>query len=89
MKVDYSKRKIYKLVDMVNGYFYIGSTCNSLSRRLYEHRAKAKQFPERKVYRYLNEIGFENIRIILIIDYPDCTNKNENLEKSKNISIYI
>ena len=45
MKVDYSKCKIYKLVDMINNYFYIGSTCDLLSKRLCGHRAAAKPAP--------------------------------------------
>ena len=89
MKVDYSKCKIYKLVDAINNYFYIGSTCDLLSKRLCSHRSDAKYEPERKVYTYLNEVGFENVRIILIIDYPECKNKNDKLRKEQEyIDLY-
>ena len=83
MKVDYSKCKIYKLVDMINNYFYIGSTCDSLSKRLCNHRAMAKIKTEQKVYKYFNDIGFKNVKIILIIAFPECKNKDEKLRKEQ------
>ena len=30
----YTNGRIYKLVDTANGYFYIGSTCNPLTKRV-------------------------------------------------------
>ena len=83
MKVDYSKCKIYKLVDTINSYFYIGSTCDTLSKRLCAHRSLAKTKIKQKVYTYFNQIGWENVRIILIIDYPECNNLNEKLRKEQ------
>ena len=61
----YNNSKIYKLVDMVNEYYYIGSTCLPLSKRLYQHKNRAKQYPERKVYKYFNDISWENVQIVL------------------------
>ena len=48
MKVNYSNCKIYKLVDTINNYFYIGSTCDALSKRLVAHRIASKKQTERK-----------------------------------------
>ena len=61
----YNNSKIYKLIDLVDEYYYIGSTCMALSKRLYWHKNASSKFPERKVYKYINSIGWENIKIIL------------------------
>ena len=37
MPIDYSKSKIYKLIDNTNNNVYIGSTCQSLAQRLVGH----------------------------------------------------
>ena len=80
----YNNSKIYKLVDQVNGYFYIGSTCNQLSKRLSWHKITAKIKPEQKVYKYFNSIGWENVKIVLIQEnYLD--NKEQLLREEDNV----
>ena len=76
--VNYQNGKIYKLIDNTNGSIYIGSTTQSLSRRLDGHRGHYKH--------YLNGTGrnclsFKIIqnndyKIILICNYP-CNNIEE------------
>ena len=54
----YNNSKVYKLINDVDDYYYVGSSaCNSLSKRLWEHKAKSKKYPERKVYKHFNNIG--------------------------------
>lgn len=72
----YSNGKIYKLVNSVDGRIYVGSTCNVLSKRLAEHKRAARQNPTRCVYEALNDVGWENVRIVLIEAFR-CTNKEE------------
>jgi predicted GIY-YIG superfamily endonuclease len=62
---DYSKGKIYKIVDESNGDVYIGSTINSLDLRFRTHQ----------IFKYYNKLKC-NCKIILIEDYP-CNNKRE------------
>ena len=38
----YNNSKVYKLINSVDDTFYIGSTTSSLSKRLCDHKAKAK-----------------------------------------------
>ena len=87
----YNNSKIYKLVDLVNGYFYIGSTCNPLSKRLSWHKQNAKKdrYNNRKVYKYFNSIGWEKVKIVLITEnYLD--NKEQLLREEDNIiQMYI
>ena len=61
----YQNGKVYKLVNCVDDKIYIGSTCARLSKRFYEHKQTAKKRPA-YVHKYLNSIGWENVRIILI-----------------------
>ena len=85
----YNNSSIYKMQDQVNGYFYIGSLCYPLSKRLYWHKQNAKQRPEQKAYKYFNSIGWDNVKIVLIEEhYLD--NKQQLLrEEDKVIQMYI
>ncbi|MEI6420963.1 MAG: GIY-YIG nuclease family protein, partial [Lentisphaerota bacterium] len=55
----------------IDDRFYIGSTCNSLAKRLGWHTRDSKVGinKNRKVYQHLNIIGFENVRIVLIAEF--------------------
>jgi hypothetical protein len=68
--------KIYRLINTIDNDEYIGSTCNRLSHRLSVHKCHAKTKREIKVYKHLNEVGWDNVRIILIQEYP-CQSKME------------
>jgi hypothetical protein len=77
----YNNGKIYKLVNDVDDEIYIGSTCLPLSKRFYGHKIAAKKRNVR-VYQHLNNIGWDNVKIILIEEYP-CNNKMELLRKER------
>lgn len=62
----YNNGKIYKLVNSVDDQIYIGSTCNSLAKRKSRHKTSSRKRPTQRVYQHLNQIGWENVRIILI-----------------------
>ena len=65
-KNPYSHAKVYKLVHLGEPqYYYWGSTCNSLSHRFSQHKKVAVKEIERKVYKVFNELGWDNIDIIL------------------------
>lgn len=74
---------IYAIVD--NGYFYIGSTTQSLEERMYSHinDSKRKLNKYSKLYNYINNIrcGWENIIYIILeeVDYE----KIEELKKKE------
>lgn len=71
----YANGKIYKLVNSVDDEFYVGSTCTSLAKRKNGHKTTAKKKPQ-PVHQHLNVIGWENVDIVLIEEYP-CNNKME------------
>ena len=76
--VDYSKAKIYKVLNDVDDDVYIGATCQALSMRMVGHR-KARTSTKHKnykLYRKMNEIGVEHFYIELIKETP-CDNKEQ------------
>ena len=76
--VDYSKAKIYQVLNDLDDDVYIGSTCQSLSMRMVGHR-KARTSTKHKnykLYRKMNEIGVEHFYIELIKETP-CDNKEQ------------
>ena len=84
--MDYSKAKIYQIINDVSDdiyiYIYIGATCQPLSKRMAEHRIslKSKRDKHIKLYQKMSEIGVGHFRIELIKETP-C----ENIEQLRAI----
>ena len=66
----YANSKVYKLCDD-EGYYYYGSTCMPLHKRLYDHKRRSKEVQNRKVYIiFTNERFIANeIKIILVEEF--------------------
>ena len=86
----YHNTKIYKLVDQIKQYYYIGSTTQPLCKRLYDHKRKCNESPNRKVYKYFNSIGWDNVNILLIaeikLENREQQLKSEAEEVSKHLN---
>ena len=81
----YQNAKIYQVVDVGYNKSYIGSTCESLSKRMTRHReAYKKQLQGNRVdttaSRLFDEFGIKNCKIELIENYP-CESKEELLKR--------
>jgi len=74
----YENGKIYKL-QCEDGYFYIGSTCNPLCKRIANHRQESKTNTN-KLYSHIKEIGWNRVKIVLI-ENVYCKNKEELRKK--------
>jgi hypothetical protein len=79
---NYSTGKIYKIVNHKYREFYVGSTRLTLEERLNFHKASAKQKDYTRIYKYLNKIGWNYVKIILLEEYP-CSSRKE-LEKRES-----
>ncbi len=84
------KAFVYKL-QCDDGYYYYGSTKNKINYRLNNHKQDCKKFPERKIYKHINEIGWDNVNIeivkeIVFTSHSDLK-KEENyfIKKAKHI----
>ena len=68
--------KVYKLVNTVDDNIYVGSTCRTLKERISGHKCDAKRNPNCPVYVHIKNIGWNNVNIVLIENYP-CNSKKE------------
>jgi hypothetical protein len=90
----YQNGKIYKIVSDNTDKIYIGSTCNPLYKRLWQHKTSYKTFQKTNKYMSSHEIlKFEDCKIILIEDFP-CERKEQliakeryHIELNKNICV--
>ena len=73
--VNYQNGKIYQIINDVNNKVYIGSTCQSLCRRLGGHRARVK-LETSPIYTAMRELGVEHFQIVLVQNAP-CDSKEE------------
>jgi predicted GIY-YIG superfamily endonuclease len=80
----YLRGKIYKLVNEVDKEIYVGSTTQPLHKRYYEHKSAAinKKTQHFKVYQHFNNLGWDNVKIILVEAYP-CQDRMELLRKER------
>ena len=75
--VDYGHGKIYKLWSLNTDEFYVGSTTQTLCKRMSKHKCDAHSFRRPcKLYITMNEHGIDSFRIELIELYP-CVSKDE------------
>lgn len=78
----YAKGKVYRLVNSVDNEEYVGSTCDTLPKRLYKHKYDAKLKTSRRVYQHMNAVGLNNVDIVLVEEFP-CNNKMELLRRER------
>jgi len=76
--VNYENGKIYKLVCLTTGNIYYGSTCQTLSKRLYQHEYKYLDYVN-NIYHYCAsfEIIKNNNYEIYLVEYYPCNHKDE------------
>lgn len=80
-KTSYQLGKIYQVVNILNDFIYVGSTVQTLSNRMSEHRQTARAAPkphENPMYSVMRE-NLSAFKIILIEEYP--CNKRTELER--------
>ena len=77
---DYQKGKIYQIKNTIDDDIYVGSTVQSLNRRMVTHKYDAKQLQHKPLYQNMNEYGFGKFFVELIEEYP-CNSKLELLAR--------
>ena len=74
----YKNGKIYTIWNTMTDDIYVGSTCQTLCKRMTTHRDNRNQ-PKcinRKLYKLMNEVGVDKFKIELIELFP-CGSKDE------------
>ena len=77
--------RVYKIVNDVDDLVYIGSTQQILCKRMTNHRDRAKQGDESKLYNHMKENGFQRFKIILIREYKDISKERLRYKEDKYI----
>jgi hypothetical protein len=67
---DYSKGKIYKILNAINDEIYVGSTVETLSVRMAKHRHDIKRRTHLPLYKSMDELSVEHFYIELIENFP-------------------
>jgi len=67
---DYQQGKVYRILQDGVKTVYIGSTCQTLSARMGQHRKGPEVFPNLKLYKLMAEVGVDRFSIELIVDCP-------------------
>jgi len=64
---------VYKIVNTQNDYVYVGSTKQTLSKRMATHRSTCKKNNNNKLYKMMRLIGVEHFKIVLleIVEFED------------------
>jgi len=72
MSQNFSKGKIYKISNDFNDDIYVGSTCDTLTKRFSGHKSSMldKTKNSTKLYTLMNNVGFDRFRIELIENFP-------------------
>ena len=75
---DYKNGKIYCIRNHMNDDIYVGSTCQSLSKRMAYHRQDCMKQNRHNtlIYKMMYELGRDNFYVELIEEYP-CENSNQ------------
>jgi hypothetical protein len=79
MEDKYLEGKIYRLL-CSDGHFYYGSTIQKLNYRFNSHKTSSKKDSEQNVYKYINNIGWDKVKIELVEEFP-CSCKKELNER--------
>ena len=75
MKV-YAIGRVYKIENTIDDKLYVGSTVDTLSRRMVGHRAAIKKGKEFPLYIHMRANGVENFNIILLEQMENINKEN-------------
>ena len=83
--IDYSKGKIYKLIDNTNGNIYIGSTClPTLAHRLAHHKHHYKEYKRGKRGLTSSFYILENGNYdIILLEEVKCTSRDQLFQRER------
>ena len=67
---DYSKGKVYKILNTIDDNMYVGSTVETLGQRMTKHRYSMKTKQHCVLYNHMHELGVTHFYIELIENFP-------------------
>ena len=85
---DYSKGKVYRILQDNEKTVYIGSTVQTLSARMAEHRKGPELWPTWKLYKLMAEVGVDHFSIELVVDFPCERREQLHAEEGRQIRLH-
>ena len=76
---------VYKIINDIDDKVYIGSTCSKISKRMTEHRRRARRGETTKFYQHMRNIGIECFKIVCIKEYTDISKEILHKKEDKYI----
>jgi group I intron endonuclease len=76
---------VYKIINDIDDKVYIGSTTSTVSKRITEHRRRARNGGTTKFYQHMRNIGIEHFKIVCIREYTDITKTKLHAKEDKYI----
>jgi hypothetical protein len=86
--INYKKGKIYMIVNDFNAVLYIGSTCQSLRKRMNAHRG-ASYIRDSKMYNDMRTHDDKSFEMMLICKCPTNTKQELLMEEYKMINSFL
>ena len=80
----YPSAVIYVL-QCIDNYYYIGSTINNPRFRLNNHKNDSNKYPDRPVYDHILKIGWPNVMLQIVEEYPCDTKQDLQLKEDEYI----
>jgi hypothetical protein len=77
-------RAVVYVLQCIDNYYYIGSTVNDPRYRLNNHKQDSVKFPERPIYTHINSIGWDNVLLEVVEEFP-CNTREELYEKEDEL----
>ena len=84
---DYSKGKVYRILQDHDKTVYIGSTTQPLSARMAQHRKNIKHLPHFKLYTLMAAAGVDHFSIELVADFPCERSEQLRAEEGRHIRL--
>lgn len=72
------------VLQCIDNYYYIGSTINDPRYRLNNHKQDSVKFPERPIYTHINTIGWDNVQLEVVEEFP-CNTREELYQREDEI----
>jgi len=73
------------VLQCIDNYYYIGSTINHPRFRLNNHKKDSVKYPERAVYDHITKIGWNNVKLDVIEEFPCDTRQELYLKEDEYI----
>ena len=84
----YEIGRVYKITNSIDDKLYIGSTTDTLSRRMSNHKMHCKNGCQSQVYKHMREIGVQNFNIVILERFQDVLKEDLKAREDYYIKLF-